>query len=416
MWSTARTSAHQHSSGLARLVVLAASLLLPVQLWAHPIDEVQSEAMVQLETADQQHFATRLVFASSHLEEYQRMLADMGLPPERDREEMARSVARAFAFGPCTLQPAKADKRFTDLGNGAWLGIGFDLTCPQPMRELTLTRNDFSRDKTRTTLLWTVALPGGRKAEALLPPHLETATLSLEHGGLMAAERGNRKGVLQDSAKGGHQPTDEFPAGDFPLPGDQKTWQRPANQLLLAWAQEGALHLAFGPDHLLFLLTLVLAGQRLGRTALAVSGFSLGHVTSMALALVNDWPPVPFLDVVIGGTIAFSAWSARKSEPLPLGRMVGMAVAFGLVHGLGFGSGLQALTGGVDSIVWPLLTFGLGLDAAQLLWVALAWLVWRQVQRRTAVFAVAQQRASWALVASGVAASVLALVTGLRGE
>jgi hypothetical protein len=372
--------------------------------------------MVELETTDRQHFATRLVFASSHLEEYQRMLADMGLPPERDREEMARSVARAFAFGPCTLQPANAERRFTDLGNGAWLGIGFDLSCPQPMRELTLTRNDFSHDKTRTTLLWTVALPGGRKAEALLPPHLESATLSLDHGGVMAVERGNRKGVLHDSPTGGHQPTDEFPAGDFPQPGDRNSWQRPAPQLLIAWAQEGALHLAFGPDHLLFLLTLVLAGQRLGRTVLAVSGFSLGHVTSMALALLNQWPPVPFLDVVIGGTIAFSAWSARRYEPLPLGRMVGMSVAFGLVHGLGFGSGLQALTGGVDNIAWPLLAFGLGLDAAQLVWVALAWAMWRQVQQRTTALEATQQRASWALVASGLAASVLALVTGLRGE
>lgn len=380
---------------------------------AHPIDEVQSEAMVALQTADRQHFDLRLLFSAEHLREYAERQEALGLPAGSDRAAMARDVQAAFSFPPCTLGPASQDLQFTTLSGGSWLAFGFVLTCPTPQRELTLVRNDFSRDKTRTTLLWTTELPEHKRAEALLPPHVERARLSLETGLLVEAQRGNRPRPFKDTASGRHQPTDTPAASDFPPPGAGAQWIRPPTPLLLAWAEEGALHLLFGPDHLLFLLTLVLAGQRFGRTALAVTGFSLGHLTSMALALQQGWPPVPFLDVIIGGTIAWSAWQGRHTAPQPASGLIGLACLFGLIHGLGFGSGLQALTGGVDSVVWPLVAFGLGLDAAQLLWVALAAAIWRVVRGPLEGADRQQRRAAWALAASGGAASVVALVRGL---
>lgn len=396
---------------LAALVCLSAGSVAPA--WAHPIDEVQSEALVALQTSDRQRFDLRLLFSAEHLREYAERQEALGLPAGSDREAMARDVAQAFSFPPCQLAPAPAPDHFTTLSDGAWLAFGFVLTCPSPQDELSLLRNDFSRDKTRTTLLWTVELTDQKRAEALLPPHVEKARLSLQSGLLVEAQRGNRPRPFKDTASGRHQPTDTPNPADFPAPGAHAQWIQPPTALLLAWAEEGALHLLFGPDHLLFLLTLVLAGQRFGRTALAVTGFSVGHLTSMGLALHMQWPPVPFLDVVIGGTIAWSAFRARTLTPQPALQLVGLASLFGLVHGLGFGSGLQALTGGVDSVMWPLLAFGVGLDAAQLAWVALSAAIWRLVRGPLEQASRNQTRAAWTLVASGAAASVFALVNGL---
>jgi hypothetical protein len=131
----------------------------------------------------------------------------------------------------------------------------------------------------------------------------------------------------------------------------------------------------------------------------------------MAAALWQGWSAVTWLDVVIGGTIAVSAWQARRRDGVPAWRLALTSLGFGLIHGLGFGSGLQQLAVGVDNLWWPLLSFGLGLDLAQLLWVAVTALLWRlalagrDVARWTAT-------AAWLLMAAGVLAGVWAWAAG----
>ncbi|MBT8404434.1 MAG: HupE/UreJ family protein, partial [Gemmatimonadetes bacterium] len=48
-----------------------------------------------------------------------------------------------------------------------------------------------------------------------------------------------------------------------------------------------------------------------------------------------------------------------------------LAFVFGLIHGLGFSNFLRAVLGGGSSIVWPLFAFNVGLEAGQLVVVAL---------------------------------------------
>jgi hypothetical protein len=160
----------------------------------------------------------------------------------------------------------------------------------------------------------------------------------------------------------------------------------PPSASSLAWLfiVEGAIHLATGYDHILFLLSLVLAAglvavrrsrrEALRDVAIIVTAFTLGHsVTLVAAAL--EWVVLPSrpveaiiaLSIVVVALLNVAKPGARK--PMPY-----LAVGFGLIHGFGFSSVLaeQGLPG--HQRVLALVAFNVGIEVAQLLFVAL--LLW----------------------------------------
>ena len=69
-----------------------------------------------------------------------------------------------------------------------------------------------------------------------------------------------------------------------------------------------------------------------------------------------------------------------------------MALAFGLIHGLGFSSVLRGLLGTEESLLMPLLAFNLGIEVAQMIVLVIlavigAVLTWRLFDRRGYVLA-----------------------------
>ncbi len=397
------------SWALALAAALAA--LVPLPGHAHPIDEFQSQALIDLQSDDGRLFDALIFLTRAHLEAVESMLTDLKLPEQARVHELAVSVRSAFSFTDCTLDHVAPDRQLVERANGQWLGFRFRLRCPAAMDRLELRREQYNRDKTRTTLLWTTDIKGREQVQALIPPHLSALTIDLGSGAVVAQTRGGKANTLKDTAPG-LSPAQPVPTADFPQPGEAYRPARPPDAVIVAWAEEGALHLAFGPDHLIFLLTLVLAAASFRGLVAGVTGFSIGHLAAMAAAMVNHWPPVPLLDVVIGGTIALSAWRAVADPAAPGWRLAAQCAVFGLVHGLGFGQGLQALTGSSDKLWWPLLSFGVGLDLAQLAWVALAsvlWALWRA--RRPAVAEQGDRRAiGLVLGLAGIAAGVVAFL------
>tara|TARA_R110001599_G_scaffold353826_1_gene599303 strand:- start:78826 stop:79917 length:1092 start_codon:yes stop_codon:yes gene_type:complete len=147
---------------------------------------------------------------------------------------------------------------------------------------------------------------------------------------------------------------------------------------------QGVKHIALGIDHLLFLLVILLPLFRVdrstGKPALPANTilrrvgaytltFTLAHSITLALAAANliRLPP-EWVEVIIALTVAYGAWNAAGSRPRPV--PLGLLFAFGLIHGLGFASALQALLG-EQPLVGALLGFNLGVELGQLLFVLL---------------------------------------------
>ncbi|WP_310569498.1 HupE/UreJ family protein [Gemmatimonas sp.] len=130
-----------------------------------------------------------------------------------------------------------------------------------------------------------------------------------------------------------------------------------------------------GYDHILFVVALAIPfGIRdWRRLAVLVTAFTLGHSLTLALAtmrLVSVSSNV--VETLIPATILFTALDAytsatpqRPENPATVKRY-GIALLFGLVHGLGFSSYLRALLGDEESIALPLLAFNVGLEMGQL--------------------------------------------------
>ncbi len=162
----------------------------------------------------------------------------------------------------------------------------------------------------------------------------------------------------------------------------------------------GLLHIAEGTDHLLFLLTLLLPavvliknrrwdGAASVRASLLgilkiVSAFTVGHSLTLILGAVLrlDIPSQP-IEALIAVSILVSAVHALR--PIFPGREVWVAGGFGLVHGMAFSFTLAALQLSTSQMALSLLGFNLGIEAMQLVVIALT-IPWLMLLVRTPVY------------------------------
>ncbi|MBX3707640.1 MAG: HupE/UreJ family protein [Pseudomonadales bacterium] len=152
----------------------------------------------------------------------------------------------------------------------------------------------------------------------------------------------------------------------------------------------GVEHLLLGIDHLLFLAGLVLFIASPWMLVKTITAFTLAHSITLALAALGylTLPPGP-VEAVIALSIVFLARElmlpeARRSELMRMRPWI-MAFAFGLLHGFGFAGALTEIGLPRDQLAPALLLFNLGIEAGQLLVVAVllcgAWVLARMVAR-----------------------------------
>ena len=132
----------------------------------------------------------------------------------------------------------------------------------------------------------------------------------------------------------------------------------------------GAKHMVTGYDHLLFLAGIVFFLYRLRDVAVYVTIFALGHsVTLLAGVFFNIPANANIVDAIIGLSIVYKAFeNIGGFKHLGISVNTGWAVGcFGLCHGFGLATKLQALTLSKDGLISNLVAFNLGVEAGQLL-------------------------------------------------
>jgi len=170
-----------------------------------------------------------------------------------------------------------------------------------------------------------------------------------------------------------------------------------------AFLRQGIRHIFIGPDHIAFILGLILLGGSLMRLATIVTGFTVAHSVTLALAVLGFFAPSPrIIEPLIALSIVVIGIENLRRPPHGAAdrtrdwRTV-IAFCFGFVHGFGFAEvlrdfGLPRAVLGVS-----LFSFNLGVEAAQLAIVAAALPVLALLRRRG--FRV--ERLSWGIVAAG---------------
>lgn len=155
------------------------------------------------------------------------------------------------------------------------------------------------------------------------------------------------------------------------------TWTLPQSRssvaVLREYARLGVVHIATGPDHLLFLLMLVLVLRRWRAVLLAETAFTISHALSFT-ATALGWLRVSAeaAEACIAASLVLVALDVAKKDAPRVRATVLMAFVFGLVHGLGFAGGLREIGLPERDVASALVGFAGGVEAGQVAFVLLA--------------------------------------------
>jgi HupE / UreJ protein len=160
---------------------------------------------------------------------------------------------------------------------------------------------------------------------------------------------------------------------------------------------EGILHITDlgGYDHMLFLLTLI-AGYTWSdwkKILWLITAFTLGHATTLICAglgwisFSSNW-----IEFLISATIFITALVRLISPSLQRTvdwKTYAMVAFFGLIHGVGFSSFFKMMYNETSEMILELLKFNLGVEAGQIIIVALILLLF------TGLYAVLKTKKEW---------------------
>src|ERR1700704_5927995 len=145
----------------------------------------------------------------------------------------------------------------------------------------------------------------------------------------------------------------------------------------------GIHHILIGPDHILFLVGLLLLGGGWKALLKIVTAFTIGHSITLSLAALNIVTPPPTviepaiaLSIVFVGADNLVRGGGRDVRAL-------IALTFGLVHGFGFANVLREFGLPREALGWSLFAFNVGVEIGQLFIVVLVATALALVRRRS---------------------------------
>jgi len=133
----------------------------------------------------------------------------------------------------------------------------------------------------------------------------------------------------------------------------------------------GVHHILIGPDHILFLIGLLLLGGGWKALLKIVTAFTIGHSITLSLAALDlVTPPPTVIEPAIALSIVFvGADNLMRGGGRDVRALI--ALTFGLVHGFGFANVLREFGLPREALGWSLFSFNVGVEIGQLFIVLL---------------------------------------------
>lgn len=203
---------------------------------------------------------------------------------------------------------------------------------------------------------WRISVPGGLNGKAIAFPGMAESRIDI----LVRLER------LDGSVQ-----LERILAGS---PGFVAKASPGAYEVAKTYTVIGIEHILLGFDHLLFVLALMIIVKSTRRLLVTITAFTLAHSITLSLATLGVLHvPGPPVEAIIALSIVFVAGEilhARQGrEGLASRRPWVVALAFGLLHGLGFAGALAEVGLPDNSIPLALLFFNVGVEIGQVLFI-----------------------------------------------
>lgn len=289
-------------------------------------------------------------------------LACASMLPTAEADELRPAYLQLTETGPGTAQvhwkvPALSDGR----------RLALDVRFDDETRELSSPLDDYAGDSNRRT--WTVFRDAGLAGMRIRVEGLERTNTEV----LARIE-------YQDGTSITHRLTPDAP--EYELAGKPGWGETVRTYFVL-----GVEHILFGIDHLLFVFVLLLLVPDTRKLVVTITAFTVAHsITLILAALELVRIPVPPVEACIALSIVFVATEiihGQQGRPgLTAKRPWIVAFSFGLLHGLGFAAALGEIGLPQNAILTALVTFNIGVEAGQLLFVFAVLIAWHWIQKR----------------------------------
>lgn len=256
------------------LLALAGLVALAMPAFAHTLSETHSAWHVVGSTVD-------MNFTLPDIEA--KRLAPAGQNPTDAMitDYLAKHLGVTADAKPCTVNYGP-EKGSAAQGYTRW---EFSFTCPKSAKNIGLVDTAFFD---------------------LVPTHINYAQIITSDGNFVEQLFTRDQTVLSAA-----------PGGDNPL----------QNASFLTYVGLGIMHILTGVDHMSFLLGLILISRRLRDLAFVVTGFTIGHSATLALAVTGIVRPhAEYIDALVALTIALVG---AENIAVSLKRPGTIALAFG---------------------------------------------------------------------------------------
>jgi hydrogenase/urease accessory protein HupE len=164
----------------------------------------------------------------------------------------------------------------------------------------------------------------------------------------------------------------------------------------------GVHHILIGPDHLLFLVGLLLLGGSIRQLLVVVTSFTIAHSITLSLAALNIvTPPARLIEPAIALSIVYVGADNILAKG---GRDVRgwIAFVFGFIHGFGFANVLREMDLPRRALGWSLFSFNIGVEIGQLVVVVLV----------ATAFAMLRAKSEWSRRHLALAGSIVVIAAG----
>lgn len=165
------------------------------------------------------------------------------------------------------------------------------------------------------------------------------------------------------------------------IPKEPSKWEVIKLYILL-----GIEHILIGIDHLLFVLGLLLLVNGVKTLIQTITAFTIAHSITLGAATFDliHVPQAP-VEAVIALSIVFLAREylmlKKGANSLTAQYPWVVAFSFGLLHGFGFAGVLSEIGFPQKDVPLALLTFNIGVELGQLIFIGLIFLLWKLIQK-----------------------------------
>jgi len=256
----------------------------------------------------------------------------------------------ALGVAPESLMSAPFLARHAD-SLGRYLSKGFLVEADGRRPDLRLVDSAPNPPKLAMTLTFNASIPAH-------PGHLHFSVLLFpadpQHATFFELYRDGRL-LKQDVMTVDHATTDVYARG---APG--------VLAVVGLFLKEGVKHIFTGPDHILFLVGLLLLGGGVLRVLSIATAFTIAHSITLALSALGIVVlPGRLVEPAIALSIICVGIENLRARPGKRDVRVAIAFFFGLVHGFGFASVLHEIGLPREALGSSLLAFNLGVEVGQ---------------------------------------------------